>query len=606
MRRKASLLVMASSLFLGSQLSAQSIVVKPDREPKPNVAALENKEKRANRTQSVEEVRTMPDRVLRFQDSEVKIKTIILLADMLWGKGQDEPGARLLFLKADELIRSVRISKTDNPASRDDVAAVGPSVLRSLKGLLVQRVSLHDASLGQRLSRGYGLETLSPSDIASLDNNEVSALIRQGQLASATKSLHGMIDDSLSGRRSLLSFLSLLFALRAQDGQVADKLFIDATLRMSEQPNVTADNVLIIGNYLFAARHLDVKLLTAPQVFISPITLGDVVLQADVSQVRPGISAAATRAYIGAATQIMERPSYDLDETKRRAAAAFLLLPHAQLLAPEFAPQLLSIQRRAGIDLSQPSRPDSLPLTDNGKVDLDLVLESVDAIPTSRLRDQYILRTVRILYLKGDLDAALALAEKSSDLISRNQVVSVITFAQAVKSLEAGQIESAQKSLTSVTSSLQRFLLRLGLARQYLRQHDEHGAEALLTDAINDIRDHGAEFQQPYLILSAVEMLASCDLRAATDRLRDAIKAFNALDGPRKSRVAPNFSETISVGDSSVAFPLRISGVKYGSLAATLKSLSSDPQGVRAVLFELRDESMLSEGMLALANTLLG
>lgn len=182
------------------------------------------------------------------------------------------PGARLLFLKADELIRSVRISKTDNP-SRDDVAAVGPSVLRSLKGLLVQKVSLHDASLGQRLSREYGLETLSPSDIASLDNNEVSALIRQGQLASATKALHGMMDDSLSGRRSLLSFLSLLFALRAQDGQAADKLFIDATLRMREQPNVTADNVLIIGNYLFAGRHLDAKLLTAPQVFISPITL---------------------------------------------------------------------------------------------------------------------------------------------------------------------------------------------------------------------------------------------------------------------------------------------------------------------------------------------
>jgi hypothetical protein len=170
MRRKAPLLVIAVTLFLSAQLSAQNLIDKHDQDAKPTVAALEKKETRANRLESIEEVRAMQNRVLRFQDSEVKIRTIILLADVLCGKGQDEPGARLFFLKADELIRSVHIHTSDDPSSRNeknrDAASVSPSVLRSLKSLLVQKVSPHDASLGQRLSREYGLGGGSPADIA--------------------------------------------------------------------------------------------------------------------------------------------------------------------------------------------------------------------------------------------------------------------------------------------------------------------------------------------------------------------------------------------------------------------------------------------------------
>lgn len=610
MRRKAPLLAIAVALFLSAQLRAQELVDRQDQEAKRPVAVLENKETLANRRQAIVEVRAMPDRVLRFHDSQLKIRTIIALADVLWGKGKDEPEARLLFLKADELIRSVRISKDNDPALRQeknrDVASVSPTVLRSLKSLLVQRVTPHDATLGQRLSREYGLGDGSLADIAYQDSFAVSAMITRGQIASATKSLQNRINDDLSGWQALHSFLKLLLQLRAQDAQAADGLFTEATVRMSGQPNVTANDVLIMGNYLFASRFMNATVLRDSRMFgTSPIQLGEVLVQADVAQVRPDISTGTARAYLGAATQILERGSYDPEETKRRAAAAYLLLPHAQAFAPEFVPQLLAIQRGPGIDFSL-RRPNPLPLTENGKVDLKAVLESVDAIPTSKLRDQYILKTVSKLYLRGDLDAALAVGEKMEDLTGGNQLVSVITFARAVKSLEEGQIEIAQKSLNRVTSSLQRFLLRLGLARVYLKQHDEPAAGALLNEAIKDSRDDGDDLQQPYLILSAVEMLASFDLRAGTDRLRDAIKAFNALEAPRRAQAGPTFLETVRVGDSSAAFLLRSSGVKYGNFAATLKSLSSDPQGVRAILFELRDESILSDGMIAFAYALLG
>ncbi len=154
-------------------------------------------------------------------------------------------------------------------------------------------------------------------------------------------------------------------------------------------------------------------------------------------------------------------------------------------------------------------------------------------------------------------------------------------------------------------SGLQRFLLRLGLARLHLKLRDEPAALALLNEAINDIRG-GDDSQKPYLILSAIEILASFDPGAATSRLGDAVKAFNASEVPRSGRFAANYSETVMVGDSSASFPLNISGLKFGNLVSTLKSLSSEPQSVRGVLFDLKDESILSEGMLAFANTLLG
>lgn len=612
MRIRTALLVTAITLLLGAHLRAQETVDKPGPAPKRIVAGLETKETPANRKQALEEVRAMPNRVLRFQDSELKIRTIIGLANALWGKDKDESEARLLFLKADELIRSVRISKDNEPAIRQEkdrdvvtVTPVSPSVLRNLKILLVQRVTFHDATLGQRLSREYGLGDGSPADIAYQDSFAVSGMITRGQTASATKALQNRINDGFSGRMPFHGFLQLLLQLRAQDAQAADGLFTEAMLRISGQPNVTANDVLVMGNYLFASRSMSATLLRETRLFTtSKIQLGDVLVEADVAQVRPGNSPAAIGAYLGSATQLLGRGSYDPEETKRRAAAAYLLLPHAQAFAPEFVPQLLAIQRGPGLDFSV-RRPDPLPLTENGKLDLKAMLESVDAIPTSKLRDQYILSAVRKLYLTGDLDAALAVAEKAEDLKAHNQLVGVVTFARAAKSLEEGQIEIAEKSLNRVTSTLQRFLLRLGMARLYLKQRDEPAAGALVNVAIKDIRDHADDLEKPYLILAAVQLLASFDLPVAIDGLRDAIKAFNALEPPRKARAGASLLETITFGDTSATFQLRISLVKFESLGATLKSLSSDPQGVRVILFELKDERILSEAMIAFAHTLL-
>src|ERR671912_265258 len=61
-------------IFMVQQISAQK-PANNDDEQRP--------------AQTVQEIRNLADRVLRFQNRELRIKTTILLADVLWGKGKD-------------------------------------------------------------------------------------------------------------------------------------------------------------------------------------------------------------------------------------------------------------------------------------------------------------------------------------------------------------------------------------------------------------------------------------------------------------------------------------------------------------------------------------
>lgn len=607
MRAKVLLLVLALAANLTPQASLHVVA---NENQKTKRTDSDSGDARAKRLKAINEVRALQNRVLLFQDSEKKIRALILLGETLWEKGQDRPGARELFAKADDLIRSVRVLETDPapPAGgrNQDRTAIAEPVLYALKNLLVQKLTRYDASWAQKLRSDYKLDQASVLDKGSLDPNEISAQIRNGQLASATQSLQRTIDNNLAGRQSLISFLSLLFALKAQDPQTADQVFLDALVRLNGQVTTGADDVLIIGNYAFAPRVLSEKLLNVPRPFVSPITFGDVVVQADIAQLRPGVPVAITYAYLRTATQILERGSNSPDETKKRAVAAHLLLPQATSLAPEFVPQLESIKSRAsGTDLASQKQPNALPTNSDGSVDLKGVLDAIQAMPTIKQRDQYILRVVQTLYGKGELEGALTVAEKMEDAQGRTQLESVIRFGHGVKAIEAADLETLNKGLKGVDASLPRFLLKLGMAQLRLQKHDETGAKALLNEAISELANNNQDGPQPYLILSAVELLASFDLQEAMARFGDAVKAFNNLELNRKVQSGPTYWQMVTVGDNSAAFPLRVPRLKSGTLASTLRVLSSASQDVKPVLYELKDERMLSEGILAFANALL-
>lgn len=594
------------TIILGVNVSAQQSSEKKDVTERPSVTTQDVTDAKAKRAVSAELVRGMADSVLAFHDSALKIRTIILLGDMLWGRGVDESNGRRLFMKADALIRSVKVAKHESTSTSDkerrESTAVSPGGLRALQLLLIERASNRDSALGQQLRRDYGLEKENNTGAGSGSNYEIKEMIRLGQIADAAKSLQSRV-DSLSGRQAIFSFTDLLFVMRGRDAEAADRLFVETMSRINGKANISADDVLTLGNYPFAARVLHSSRLTTPPFVTSPIKIGEVVVRADVSQERPGIPLDVKRAFLINSTQILERASYDSEEMLRRAAASYLLLPHARSFAPECVPQLLNIQKGMGNDFPQSAELDKLPLRD-GRVDLTALLESINKTPPGPIRDQRLIRICRLLYTTGELEAALAVSESIDDSNGRAKIMGIILFAQGVKFLDKGDIENAQKTLNTIRTPLPRFVLRLGLARLYLQQGETASAAIQLTSALNEIREERDQAGQPYLMLAAIEMMAAFDLTAATRELREVVKALNAIPSDESTRIA-TFRETIKIGDVSTNFPLKLPGVRYGSLPATLKSLSSHPTEVRDILFDLKDEKVLSEGVLALAETLL-
>ena len=596
-------------LFTVQHISAQ----KPaERSPK-TVAASSNSEVTKNsegpgRAETVQDIRSLADRVLRFENRELRIKTVILLADVLWDKGKDEAFARKLFLKADELIRSeVAANRERNSTNSETIkrdASLSAPVARRLKRLLVQKLSRHDSILSQSLSDQDRTSPENSVEQLTLSEklNSAREFIQKNNYSSATRYIEKSIEDNPRGRE-LHSLLSLLSDLRAKDRLASDKLFVTAITQMSLLPAVQTNDILVIGNYLFASSRVDPKLLSLPQIFISPAWVNGILLQADVSVARPGIAPATARAYLSAATHMLLRPSDDADENLRKFAATRLLIPHAQVFAPEVVSQLSAFQPPKNSTTASDAGDAAAPEKD-GKHDLETLLRRIDRIPAGNARNLFILQTFRMLFIKGDHNGASKVASKIEDQTARTQLTGLIKFRQAAHAIEAGQYEIAEQNLNSLDSALQRGLLKLGLAQLLLKKGDRAGAEAALNSALTGLRANDSN-PQPHLILAAVELLATVDIAAATQAFREAVQAFNSLEASAGEPLPSKFSETVKVGDSSVTFPLEVVGVKSGTLHSTLKSLTADREAVKTTILDLKDESTLSESILAFATVLL-
>jgi hypothetical protein len=117
---------------------------------------------------------------------------------------------------------------------------------------------------------------------------------------------------------------------------------------MRGRPEVGANDVLIIGNYLFAGRALPPALRSPYQITVSGTNAGTVYLQADVAYDRPLLAPYVAAAYLHCAADILARLTADVNEEQLNAAAASLLLPKARLYAEEVVPRLVGVAAGSG------------------------------------------------------------------------------------------------------------------------------------------------------------------------------------------------------------------------------------------------------------------
>jgi hypothetical protein len=106
-------------------------------------------------------------------------------------------------------------------------------------------------------------------------------------------------------------------------------------------------------------------------------------------------------------------------------------------------------------------------------------------------------------------------------------------------------------------------------------------------------------------MLNAVELLSPTDSQAALDKLDETVALFNGFK-PNRTTQTMQLSQTLKAGDDDVTFSLEVPGINPGEFFRALKPLApAEPSRATDSILKLRDETFLSDGVVALARALL-
>jgi hypothetical protein len=611
--RRYSLMILLSLSALNSfaQANHQSSKKPGDNTDVNSDAAVQK------RATAIQAMRNFAERAMSFHDTRVKVTTLVPLAELLWKAG-DADYARQLFLRTYDSLRQADTDDSSNKSiTGEEKEGVGnsdkltSSELQRLRGYLIQHLAPHDTPLAKQL-----LATDSSNDSAAGTQAYDTAqyLFRSGEYADGVEFAEQGLKGGIHGTPSTMKLLSLLVKLREANEQMADGLFLKTLAQIASQPAVDPNDLLIIGNYVFTSANISPTLRAPGLAVITPAHVGNVSLQADVSLDRPSMSLPIVRAYLNTAVTVLSRLMSDENERQIIHATSFLLIPKAQRYAPELAPQFMALASGDGFippASQQNAQGAPQPLAsdqsvDHGKIDLGSVLRKMEAITDVTSRDQYGLRMAATFYSSGDLNSARVVAGKIQDSAAQRELFDVINFHQAAKSIEAGDLESADRGLDKVSPGLERVILRLGLARAYVRKGDSQNARMAIDAANKDINGDLEKNQKPFMMLAAAEIMTQLDATSGANEFREAVKAFNSVEGaaPEKLRIAE--SKKVTVGTETEYFDIGVSGLDPGNFYQVIKPLlAADKQGTTDTVLGLKDERVLSQGLLALSNALL-
>jgi tetratricopeptide (TPR) repeat protein len=622
MKNKQRATSLLAVLFLSLNGFAQTPLptTRTDALPAPTAPAAHADDPARQRLVARQIIHGCADRVLGFHSVEAKTETLVALADILWQRG-DEDYARELFLKAYNSLKSVNTdeAKESGPPGgeqgrTDNSETITPTQAARWRSFVVQHLIAHDAPLAKRLSSEDA--PARPNDAAALGLqalNTADALMRAGQYADSIEFAEQGLKGGVSGTVNTLRLLSTLMQLRAGNEQAANELFLKTLAQLVAQPTAAVDDLLIIGNYVFTAHNAPPATVSASRAFIFPTRIGNVPVQADISGERPGVPAALVRAYLEAAAAILSRPVMDASEQLRVHAASFLLLPKAQRFAPELAPRFTLLAAGDGFvppvpqpAASGPSQTLATTQTDaTGQLTLAAVLHQLDEIADGPSHDAYGLRMVSIFFARNNLDAARAIAGRIQDAVVRAEVFNVLNVRQLIKSLETGDVEQVEQAISKFDVGFERTLLRLGLARSYSQKGDRLSARLTINAAVKETRNNLEAAQQPFMLLTAAEIIAPIDATDGSSTFREAVQAFNRTAGRPLKDLRLETSRRVSVGGQTELFETGLRNLAAGNFYRTLKLLAvTDPQGTSNAVLALKDESVLGQGLVALASAL--
>lgn len=509
----AIVVISLSVSFIHAQTTRQT------QKPRPAKSGSESSiETVARRRLMVAQLESVGDRARNLDNTILKVRVLAKVADVLWA--EDSGRARALFRKAFEGIDGIRLT-----AAQDQRVAMaqarngrfGP--LFHLRSHVLQLIARHDQALAKELLDSYNASLKNDSDkLNNLSDAELAHISDDLAVASAkTQPDHtARLVRSLLATRIDHSLVFLLLRVRGENPSLADALFREA-LTIASQHGLVPAELESLAIYV---------LPTEEDLFYGNDPLADPGRRTAVSAFLDYVYTGSTQ--LGSATTFASS-AQEIDRQLARRVHNSLsrILPLFVRLQPQRT-SVINDQMRRLLGLMESE--DALRADKPSRKSVDELLHDAESAVGDKRRTLAFMRASSAALADGDVDKAVAVAQRIDDLYERTIQTSLVLYQASMKLVREGKLERAYEYAKAVEFLPQRVLLFDRIAQKFQNDKDPGRAKETLEDIWNWLLKAPNTPQKADAMLSINLAMAQLDVERGFDLIQSTVKTVNTTD----------------------------------------------------------------------------
>lgn len=542
-------------------------------------------------------VRTYLEKIKSYKNQLLKGKSIIELSTLLWKC--DEEFSRNSFVSLSEKlgneIESAKNKKNNNVTNTEDEVRKLNAIIglnRYLQQYLIMRLQTLDKLLAKQLSKNFTSAEKGFVDFLSL---------LEGDYSTNSLSLQRLNEIRQIMRNSPISeTVPFLTGLRKSNAIVADQLFSELLNLSKENPNLSFNDLMILGTYFYMSRIFINSDDDSHLYSYLPVRGVRVI---DLTAKRSFTNGNSTVPYLSLIIKFLLTPVIDLTERTQRYVFGRIMLSHIISDAPELTNSMIQalILHFDGVPdifksenfyeqfkkINNPSEPDYFERN----------LQDVEKTIGSDNRDDKAIRLAGSLYTKAQYERIEKVAEYISNLDKRNSVLDISRYRQAIKLLENNETDKAEIILKKITNASLKAIIGFRLLQdlQENKKNDVNLPEQYVYNVIENANKSDDEYA-PIILLALAKIVYKKDEGLGYNLINSAIKKLNN----NKNWKTPKWRieiPTPTIGVPSISFSMKkIQGL---NLSQPLDFLIKESENnLEELIQSIEDETVQSEAIL--------
>ncbi|HEX5704314.1 MAG TPA: hypothetical protein VFX97_14015 [Pyrinomonadaceae bacterium] len=458
------------------------------------------------------------------------------VADTLWQF--NEPQARRLFAGAFNAIDSIKLDSGKDQRVRIAAATGGHGPLAGVRAEVLQAIAAHDFKLADDLR-----ESLKEPKIDSNTGKSAAELAEKEELA---------WDIAAASAKQQPQRTAQFVRSQLRKGITEELGWALVNIRRNNQPlaeQLFSESVAVARQNLNASENLEIL-----SVYVLPSEAEAFYGQPpDPSRddaVRPFLAYAADRLLWQSATGHANPPRGAEAQQEHRVLES--LLPLFERLTPQ---KVALLRERMGVLLGNMTTRQADAALSKPE-DIAELVRQAESIVGSEKRDRRLIQVSQIAARQGEIDLALSIAEKISDLAERSIQVSLISYQASLKLLKNGELEEAYRYARRIEFLPQRIAAFNVLAKKLRASKDDDRARLILEEISEWIDKADNTPQKARALLTLVLEMSRYDAERSFQLLASAIKTINTVDfsSPKSTASSRELQVTLDMLDLETVF----------------------------------------------------